>query len=424
MQLACSAAFLFATLPLMAQVEREPGPEAGEAGVPAPDSGDPGPAGFGKPIDDAISAFLELKDGEQAEVLAAVRSAVDAIESPWLASVRAHIAKARAAAAARPRHRAGASRADWKLRKGGDPQILLGLRFPVANQYLFGQGVVIHVDSIVGEEELDALLDERQRRHAASVRKRRLRAKGLIEAPAYLGLRALLRGYPPDMDLCLAAIHCDLDHDRQTDGFSLFLDEWRNGPESFYRALDRTAGTKDSVFFYDAMLGEYIARFVPKTHDDYKAIRRSTDAAHDALHKSFLAYRQYRALRECLALSLLLPPDARLPGSLERYEEIVHQGYSVRSMLTLFLHAEKQDIAKVVAILASTAPPMPEYLWIEEYDPFPPLHQAFDDRLPAMKATGRHSDELLQEQNVERARIGRECATAARVAFLAAMKNV
>ena len=81
-------------------------------------------------------------------------------------------------------------------------------------------------------------------------------------------LRALLRGFLPDQDLALASMLRELDHDRGADEFSSVLEEWRDGDESFYRALDRTAGTQDSVFFYDAMLGDFIARCVPEDSAD------------------------------------------------------------------------------------------------------------------------------------------------------------
>jgi hypothetical protein len=383
------------------------------------DSGDPGAAGFGAELDAALLALLELKGRKQALVLAKVKAAVGDIESPLLHSMRELAAAARKKF--KPRRKAMTRRSNWKERRGGDPEILEGLRFPVANQYMFGHGTVTAVDAVVGQAEIDGIL-ARVKGHKKRKRSKK-RRKGLLEAPAFLQVRAMLRGNPPDLDLCVAEILRELDTDRRADTFSVFLEGWRNGAESFYRALDRTAGTEDSVFFFDAMLGEYISKCVPKSHPDFKKIRRSTDAAHDCLHATFLSYRQYRALRECVALAMVMPPDALLPGSLARYEKMAHKGYSVRDLFTLFLSVEGQDIRKVLDIVTSTAPPLPDYLWTAKYEPFTALHKAFDDRLPKMTAK-KHSDLVLKEQRASRAKMGRDCAAAARKAFLAAMAEV
>src|SRR6185503_21020214 len=97
-----------------------------------------------------------------------------------------------------------------------------------------------------------------------------------------------------------------------------FLHAWRNGDESFYEALDRTAGTKDAVFFYDAMLSDFRTQF--GSGDAGHTLGRGLQVAHDALHDAFLAYRQYRGFREAVAWSLVLPPGRALPKRLQRYE--------------------------------------------------------------------------------------------------------
>ena len=111
-------------------------------------------------------------------------------------------------------------------------------------------------------------------------------------------------------DRALARLMYQLDTDTRADQFAAFLHAWRNGEESFYEALDRTAGTKDAVFFYDAMLGDFRQQF---GGGGAPAMGRGLQQAHDDLHDAFLAYRQYRGFREAVAWSLVLPPGRALP---------------------------------------------------------------------------------------------------------------
>jgi hypothetical protein len=118
-------------------------------------------------------------------------------------------------------------------------------------------------------------------------------------------------------------------------GEAAFLQSWRNGDESFYEGLDRTAGTKDSVFFFDAMLGDFRGLFAGGASDGGATLPGGPQQAHDALHDAFLAYRQYRGFREAVAHALVLPPDVPLPARLHRYEERVAGGYSLRQQVVM-----------------------------------------------------------------------------------------
>ena len=64
---------------------------------------------------------------------------------------------------------------------------------------------------------------------------------------------------------------------------SKLLETWRNGSESFYHALDRTAGTEESVFFYDAMLGDFIKKKIESEKPNLS--KQFTDVARTAIKR-------------------------------------------------------------------------------------------------------------------------------------------
>ena len=189
-------------------------------------------------------------------------------------------------------------------------------------------------------------------------------------------LRALLQGYPNDLDLAFAACLADVDNDTTADAFALFLESWRNGDESFYRALDRTAGTKGEVFYYDAMLGEFMAKFASGDKKD-SIPKKGLQSAHDALHNGFLTYRQYRGLREAFALSLVLPADVKLPKNLTRYETAPTGQFSLRDDVQMLLALSNGAVDEPTRSLVMGAKPMPSPLWSENYEPLQPFFDAF-----------------------------------------------
>lgn len=346
----------------------------------------------GQDIEKALRRFGKLSVREQEKALADVKAAVDGVDDPYLRSIRAVVARLEDEPAKPAKLSSAKAKAPKGKRPAGDEALWLGVAFPIRQEYVFGRECVVAF-------------------HAAAENKR---SRSKREAAAREAeLRALLNGFPPDLDLALATLLGDLDHDRRADSLSRVLETWRDGDESFYRALDRTAGTTDSVFFYDAMLADFLDECVPSGNPDRQRLHRSNDAAHDALHAAFLAYRQYRGLREAAVFALLLPPDQNLPGPIARYERDQPGGYTVREIVTMLLADADQDIDRVVKLIAATAPELPENLWCG-YDPLPALHAAFNERQPAMVERAGHTDRLLEEQLKRRAGLHDQLA---RVAF-------
>ncbi len=223
-----------------------------------------------------------------------------------------------------------------------------------------------------------------------------------------------LLGMAPGTDRALAALMHRLDHDPRGDQFAAFLHAWRNGDESFYEALDRTAGTKDSVFFYDAMLGDFTAQFGNGDAAATRALRSSLKAAHDALHDAFLAYRQYRGFREAVAWSLVLPPDRPLPQRLQRYEAAAAGSYSLRQQVVMVCHLFDDDLQRVVDEIVRTAPALGEPIWSSPYDPYPAWNALFATLLPAMIEAATTSDAFLQKAIAQRTEAASTIATTAR----------
>ena len=243
--------------------------------------------------------------------------------------------------------------------------------------YVFGLGVIEFEDSGRGQ--------------AAGLRKARF--------------TAALLGVMPQVDRALASLLRHLDADPSADRFAAFLESWRNGEESFYEALDRTAGTKDSVFFYDVMLGDFTTQFAKGTAlGNVADPKKGLQAAHDALHDGFLAYRQYRAFREALAWSLVLPPDRPLPARLARYEQPVAGAYSLREQVVMVLAANDMDVAKVVEAQRAAAAKLSDPLWSKPYDPYPSWNELFQGAQARMIEAAGSTDAFLAKA---RAEIGR-----------------
>ncbi|MGK0303074.1 MAG: hypothetical protein ACI89X_003961 [Planctomycetota bacterium] len=205
-----------------------------------------------------------------------------------------------------------------------------------------------------------------------------------------------LLGMMPQTDRALAELERALDNDRSADQFAAFLESWRNGDESFYEALDRTAGTKDSVFFYDVMLGDFVGAFANGKDQASRDVRKGLNASHDALHDAFLSYRQYRAFREALALSLVLPPDVPLPKRLQRYEDKA-SGNSLRDQVMMMLALADFDPMVVVEGVRDTADPLSKPLWATRHDPYPAWSKLFQDSIPKMLKRASSTDEFLQK---------------------------
>ncbi|HZN38251.1 MAG TPA: hypothetical protein VFD82_05575 [Planctomycetota bacterium] len=245
---------------------------------------------------------------------------------------------------------------------------------PHAVRYAFGLGVI-----------------ERLQRSTATNPKAEA-AEHAAEDLAVSVHQALL-GIAPGADRALARLMYKLDTDTRADEFAAFLHAWRNGDESFYEALDRTAGTKDSVFFYDAMLGDFRSQF--GGGDGAPAMGRGLKAAHDDLHDAFLAYRQYRGFREAVAWSLVLPPGRAMPKRLQRYETDVPGAYSLRQQVVMVCDLFDGDVERVIDEIVRSAPALPEPVWKGTYDPYPAWSTVFNTQLPRMIEASSTSDEFL-----------------------------
>lgn len=223
-------------------------------------------------------------------------------------------------------------------------------------------------------------------------------------------LHQALLGITPDADKALALLLQRLDSDAGGDGFAAFLQSWRNGDESFYEALDRTAGTKDSVFFFDVMIDDFRGQF-GGGHGETR-LRGGLQQAHDALHAAFLAYRQYRGFREAVAWSLVLPPDAPLPPRLQRYEAKA-SGYSLRQQVVMVGAALEHDFDRIVAAVVKSAPPLPQPVWSGAYDPYPSWNATFRELQQRMIERAGSTDAFLAQAENERRQLAAALVQAA-----------
>lgn len=167
------------------------------------------------------------------------------------------------------------------------------------------------------------------------------------------------------------------------------------------------------------MLGEFVRTCVPAEHPEFNRIRRALDAAHHALHASFLTYRQYRAFREAIALALLLPPDVKFPATLKVYDSGPGGLYSLRDQIGLLLRPEGQDLSAVLDSIIKTAPHLPETMWDKKYEPFPALTALVDGKRARLFEFAKHTDLVITQQAKVHGEIQRKVATIAYAALVA-----
>jgi hypothetical protein len=334
----------------------------------------------------AIAWFEKRSPDQQKKILAAVRKDLDALGDPYLASLRAHAERASGLA----------KKKDLELKSKASPEgsraLARELPFPIHTEYVFGARVVRHA------------LDADHKPKDAKTR-------------AADEMRALLHGYSLDLDAAFAACLAELNQDQSADDFALFLEGWRNGDESFYRALDRTAGSKEEVFYYDAMLGDFMQKFVKGPGDKPMDVKKNLAAAHDALHDGFLTYRQYRALREAFALSMLLRPGTKLPATLARYETAPAQRFSVRDDVEMLLALSNGDLTLPIQLLTSTSPALPRPLWGAKYEPLEPFFAAFAVKLADVNAAFQSPNAALAKWRERREKLAAQIVEAARKAL-------
>lgn len=303
---------------------------------------------------DPWATFQQKNAHDQERIHARLRAEIEKLDSPWLRSLRACAQFENG----QPRNARLPAREPKKHPPAPPPST--DPWFPALVEYHFGLGVI---------EPPVATKDAGKTERAAASHR--------------VPVHAALEGMVPDADQALASLLRRMDTDTSADHFAVFLESWRNGPESFYQALDRTAGTPASVFFYDAMLSDFVsdamAHKVPGT-----AELRSLQAQHDALHEAFLAYRQYRAFREAVAFAMVLPPARKLPARLQRYEEKPKSGYSLREQVLMVLAVENFDAGKVAGLVVASAAPLPKPLWGAPYEPHAAWTKVFAERIDRM----------------------------------------
>ena len=319
------------------------------------------------PTDDPWRAFTKLTNVHEQEALTQLLATPD--DHPLTANLR----RLATAADAPPHERSKARTTRRGKRTVEFPHEVEAL--PRRVEYLFGFGTIVPRDK------------------AAPV------ATSKHHHDPVLMQQALL-GCAPDSDKALAAILQRLDSDTGGDTFATFLQSWRNGDESFYEALDRTSGTKDSVFFFDAMLDDFRGQF-GGSHGE-PSLKGGLQVAHDALHAAFLSYRQYRGFREAVAWSLVLPPAAKLPARLQRYEAKVEGAYSLRQQVVMAAAALDWDLDALVGAITKAAAPLPKPVWQATHDPYPAWNATFAGLQPKMLERAGSTDAFLQQVESQR----------------------
>ncbi len=330
-----------------------------------------------------LAVFGKASAATQDAVLAAVATALQ--QEDARASLLLALADAAKAAGAERTRRLPVHHPRSSPPRREQPDVVL----PAAVRYVFGVGVVEAVDGA-----------------ATGVDAERLHREVAIEQA--------LRGMVPGADAVLAVAERLLDTDTAGDRFAAFLQAWRNGTETFYEAIDRTAGTPDSVFFYDAMLADFAATFAGRT------LGSSLQARHDALQDAFLAYRQYRGFREAVAYALVLPPDVPLPARLRRYETAPLGTYSLRQQVVMLCELLGGDPRKVIEAIVATAPSLPQPIWSAAYDPYAAWNKVFADAVPPMVAAAGDTDAFLAQSLRRRSESAAAIQQAARQAMDAA----
>jgi hypothetical protein len=347
------------------------------------------------PLEKSVQEFQKSNPGKAAEkrlaeITARVEMAItslDPLSTKEWESLAAFAAQAHAPSAPGGKKSDFSQKAAKKAKGPSEPRA-----FPLPRDLYYRYGIRDLAPLETAEKPLAALLK-----------------KGAPPKPQDLSLatrlESLLKGARPDRELCLAGIQRVLDVSPRPDAYAQFLDSWRNrgpnGDESFYEALDRTAGTSEEVFFYDAMLGDFVGRFAAEEGKTWGLEER-----HDRNQSCFLAYRQYRGLIEAVAYSVLLPPDVPLPTRLARYDHGNQPVglYTLRDEIDMLLEHEGGDVAKVVEMFRAflEANPPPEKLW-DGYEPIVAFSAKFKALVPELIDRSKLStDDLLKQARARR----------------------
>ena len=343
-------------------------------------------------LDLAARIFDKLSAREQDRVLEAVIRAVETIDTTHRRSLR-QFADA-ASLPTKPRIQLGKPRGRSPETATAQPAGTgAGLPFPVVIRYEFGTGCIIGPGT----------------------------DKATAKAAATKTLRSLLQGHPARADLTFAGLLQRLDTDRQIDSFAGLLTTWRNGAETFYEALERTAGSAQGVFHYDDMFTDWQRLCVPRSHADRQRLIASPESAQRGFQASFQSYWRYRSTREVLAATLLLDPATPLPGNLQRFEDRHGQDHSLRDCMALLLAVHRGDVAAAVAECSQALPALPVPLWQGEHDPYAALQQCFQAATPRMLALAPSTLALQLQWRAECAAATRQSAGVAWATFQKAL---
>ena len=167
-----------------------------------------------QPPPQEVRSFVDRSVADQKRILQRLETAMDALHNPYLDAVRAYTEAGADKRAARTK---AMRKRSVKSRSGSSYRAVAGELVGTV-RYRFGTGVVEPVH-----------------------KSRRDRARAGREVPVALSISGML----PGTDVAFAEMLRRLDSDDSADHFIAFLEAWRNGCESFYEALDRTAGTQD-----------------------------------------------------------------------------------------------------------------------------------------------------------------------------------
>gem|GEM_PF-4694717 len=264
-------------------------------------------------IEKKIRWFRKLPQGKRTKLLLKLRRAATKVEDPYLNQLRnwASLARKKNGASHLPalkkkKKKKAKKKSSGRPRPKYDP--FQELPFPYCFRYVFGKRRV---------EPFEPSWKQWKPRTSGE---KALKARLSLEADEF-ALRALLRGYPPYLDLSLAGLLKDLDQDHRLDRFAFFLETYSKESFDFYQAMDETSRNEQSLFYYDSMILAWIRYCFKDQPALQKQLRKKSMAElRSTLFKSFISYRRYRGLREALALSLLLRPEDSFPENLERYD--------------------------------------------------------------------------------------------------------
>ena len=244
--------------------------------------------------------------------------------------------------------------------------------------YRFGFGAV------------EALADARGRSRRANV------------ARDVAALDALCAGGEPELDRAFAALLQRMDVERGFDRVAALLETWRNGDETIYEALDRTAGSGEGVFHYDAMIDDFVRTCVPSNHGDRRQFARSREDAYAGFRRAFEVWCGRRSTIEMVALACLLDPATPLPGRLARYENGGPGTHSLRELVELIVIAHDGDVLAACDAIVAEFPALDGEPWEGDRESWRAVVRAYEKVEPKLLAGTRSTFDQLADSRQAR----------------------